>query len=132
VSFDVEADADLDCATGNRSKMFEVVDNLLNNAVRFSPPGQVVEITLAREGPGRQCLTVRDHGPGISETVPERVFEAYHQGQPSPYSSQNGFGLGLHVVKTNLELMGGSVSVRNHSTGGALFVCSLADWSLKE
>lgn len=127
VRFDVEVDVGLDPVAGNRGKMLEIVDNLLDNAVRFSPPGQVVEVTLAREAPGRQCLTIRDHGPGLDEAEAERVFGAYQQGQPSPYSSQQGFGLGLHIVKTYVELMGGSIMARNHRDGGALFTCTLVE-----
>jgi signal transduction histidine kinase len=122
------ADPDLKPVRGDAAKLHEVVANLVENAARFSPEGGTVEIAVRREAPGRQSLVVRDHGPGIAEEEQEAIFERFRQGRPSPHSSQGGFGLGLFVVRSYLELMGGSVRAENHPEGGAVFTCTLGEW----
>lgn len=113
---------------GNREKLLEVVDNLVENAVRYAPPRSTVDITLSRSDGGRVELSVRDRGPGIAEEDMAVLFEPFQQGRPSPHSTQLGFGLGLHVVKTYVEAMKGEVFARNHDNGGALFTCSFPAW----
>jgi signal transduction histidine kinase len=114
---------------GHRDKLGEVVTNLIENAVRYAPPDTAVEIRLDATADGRQRLTVRDHGPGIDPAEQEAVFERFHQGKPSPYSDQRGFGLGLFVVKSYITHLGGGVAVCNHPGGGAMFTCELPEWS---
>jgi signal transduction histidine kinase len=113
---------------GDRDKIFEIMANLLENAARYSPEGSSVEIALRRGAGNRQSLEVRDHGPGIADEERERIFDRFHQGTPSPYSKQRGFGLGLYVARSYAEHMGGSVTASNHPEGGALFVCTLPEW----
>jgi signal transduction histidine kinase len=113
---------------GDRDKIFEIVANLLENATRFSPGGSSVDVALHRCAGDRQSLEVRDHGPGLAVEDRERIFDRFHQGRPSPYSKQRGFGLGLYVARSYAELMGGSVTASNHPEGGAVFVCTLPDW----
>lgn len=134
---------------GDREKLAEVVANLLENAVRYSPDGGVVEVAVEAAGlapdgaamaaaspPGTAAaptaaaaakarLLVRDHGPGLAEGEAEFVFDRFRQGRPSPYAAPSGFGLGLYVVKSYVTLMGGAVGARNHPGGGAEFACEL-------
>ena len=119
-------------ARASREKLYEVAANLVENAIKYSPPGAAVEITVEPAGPGRQRFVVRDHGPGVPEEDRERVFERFRQGRPSPYASQGGFGLGLYVVRSFMELMHGTVSAGNHPGGGAQFTCTLSDWAPRE
>ncbi len=116
-------------ARGDREKLAEVVANLLENALRYSPGGAAVEIALAGAAAGAAggavTLAVRDHGPGLADGEAAFVFDRFRQGRPSPYVAQSGFGLGLYVVKSYVELMGGAVTVRNHPEGGAEFTCAL-------
>ena len=115
-------------ARGNREKLIEVVTNLVENAIKYSPPGAAVDVTLARQGPGGLRLAVRDRGPGIPPGEEEVIFERFHQGAPSPHSQQQGFGLGLYVVKSYLDLFAGTVRARTHPDGGAEFECELPEW----
>ncbi|MBI5836404.1 MAG: hypothetical protein HZB25_04080 [Candidatus Eisenbacteria bacterium] len=114
-------------ALANREKLYEVVANLLENAIRYSPPGEKVEAALAPVTGGAQRFTVRDHGPGLPADERDRLFERFRQGRPSPYVPQGGFGLGLYVVRSFMELMQGTVSADNHPEGGAVFTCTLRD-----
>jgi signal transduction histidine kinase len=117
----------LGAVRGNREKLVEVATNLIENALKYSPPGAAVDVTLACEGPGAQRLTVRDRGPGIPPGEEEVIFERFRQGAPSPHSQQQGFGLGLYVVKSYVDLFGGTVRARSHPDGGAEFVCVLPE-----
>ena len=92
-------------ARGDRDKIYEIVANLVENGMRYSPDGSAIEIDLRRGVGGRQSLEVRDHGPGIGDGEHERIFDRFHQGRASPYSRQRGFGLGLYVVRSYAELM---------------------------
>lgn len=113
---------------GNREKLYEILANLLENAVSYSPNGSSVEILVERDAPGRHRLAVRDHGPGLGEGEVERIFQRFQQGRPSPYVKQTGFGLGLYVVRSFTEMLAGSVAAANHPEGGAVFTCSFPDW----
>jgi signal transduction histidine kinase len=106
-------------------KVLEVALNLFDNALKYSPPGGKVDVVIGRAPGDHASFTVRDHGPGLGALAPAELFERFRQGSPSPHAAEEGFGLGLHVVKTFLELMGGAVSARTHPDGGAEFTASL-------
>jgi signal transduction histidine kinase len=127
IRFDLSVAPSLRPVRGDRVQLLEVVTNLLENATRYSPDGQTVDIALDRNGEG-QMLVVRDRGPGISANECERIFERFEQGRPSPYSKEPGFGLGLYVAKSYLELMRGTIEGGNHPDGGARFVCTVPEW----
>jgi two-component system phosphate regulon sensor histidine kinase PhoR len=110
---------------GNAEKLGEVAVNLLENALRFSPDASEVEIVLQEPAGGHLAFSVRDHGPGLGGLDPAQLFARFGQGAPSPYSQEHGFGLGLHIAKSHVELMGGSVEAADHPAGGAVFTIRL-------
>jgi signal transduction histidine kinase len=112
---------------GNAEKLLEVVLNLVDNAIKYSPRDGDVEIRLAPAAAGWQELAVRDHGPGLGDLDPELLFERFRQGSRQPASEQQGFGLGLYIVRSYVELMGGEVTAANHPAGGAIFACRLPE-----
>jgi signal transduction histidine kinase len=119
-------------ARGRRDALGQVVQNLVDNAVKYAPPGSAVEITLAPDAaaPGRRvCLSVRDHGPGLRGKDPRTLFDLFRQGAASPHASAQGLGVGLHVVKSWVEAFGGSVEGGDHPEGGAVFTCRMACWA---
>jgi two-component system sensor histidine kinase MprB len=99
---------------GAGARVERAVDNVLDNAINWSPPGGTVEVGLAD---GR--LTVRDHGPGIAEADLPHVFDRFYRAAGA--RALPGSGLGLAIVKQTLEDHGGSISVANADGGGALF-----------
>jgi signal transduction histidine kinase len=103
--------------------LFEVVVNLLDNALRYSPEGETVSITIGDLPGGRYGFSVHDSGPGLGTTDPASLFARFAQGGPSPHARDHGFGLGLHIVRSYVELMNGGVEARNHPGGGAEFTC---------
>jgi two-component system, OmpR family, sensor kinase len=95
--------------------------NLTDNAVKFSPPGGQVEVRLAAAA-GRTSLSVSDRGPGIPPHELDQVFERFYRVDPARTSGETGgTGLGLAIVRAIAEAHGGSVSGANREGGGAVF-----------
>jgi len=100
------------------SRLERAVANLLDNAVKWSPPGGVVEVT-SRGG----AVVVRDHGPGIPAADLARIFDRFYRA--SAARGRPGSGLGLAIVREVVEAEGGTVVAANHPGGGAEFTIQL-------
>jgi two-component system, OmpR family, sensor histidine kinase MprB len=98
---------------GASSRLDRAVDNVLDNAIKWSPPGGTVDVLLANGG-----LTVRDHGPGFAVADLPHVFDRFYRAAAA--RSLPGSGLGLAIVKQTVEDHGGSVAAANADDGGAL------------
>jgi len=109
---------------GNEEKLLEVIDNLIENAIRYTPLETRVDV-LITTSEDQARLVVKDQGPGLDPADLEAIFEPYRQGAPSPHSPQQGFGLGLFVVRSWVERMGGEVRAENREGGGAKFTVTL-------
>src|SRR5205085_7453426 len=105
------------------SKVERIVENLLSNAVRHTPPGTPVWVSVRAkqepEGDG-VLISVEDAGPGIPEELREIVFEPFRQGEDTVTYSP-GMGLGLSLVARFAELHGGRAWVEERTGGGAAF-----------
>jgi two-component system, OmpR family, phosphate regulon sensor histidine kinase PhoR len=108
---------------GDPAKLHDIVRNLLENAVNYSPDGADVLLAAARVN-GVHTITVADSGPGIPQEDLGRVFERFYRVDKSR-SRPGGTGLGLAIVKHLVELHGGEARAENASTGGAVFTVSL-------
>jgi signal transduction histidine kinase len=102
----------------DRTRMRQVLANLLDNAVKYTPEGGRVRIR-ARAHDGRAVLTVEDTGPGIPPDELPRVWERLYRGDRS--RSTRGLGLGLSLVKAIVEAHGGSVDVSSVPGTGSRF-----------
>ena len=113
----------LDCqdavVMGVPSSVEQLVYNLLDNAIEYSPVAGVVSVKVRDEGDGGVVLTVRDQGPGIPDELKERVFERFFRVDSSRSRDTGGTGLGLAIVKHAAESMGGTVEVLDAPGGGA-------------
>lgn len=105
----------------DRNLMVRVVENLLDNALRFSPPGEVVTVRATREA-ASVCLRITDHGPGIPEERRQRVFSLYEQSESSDPRSR---GIGLAFCKVAVEAQGGTIEVEDNEGGGSAFCVRL-------
>jgi len=103
----------------------EALVNLLENAVEFSPPGAMVDVTVETSEDGTR-IRVRDRGPGLPPGGAATLFDRFTQGPRSPWVHHEGFGLGLFIAREHLHLMGGALDAHDHPEGGAVFTCSLA------
>ncbi len=110
--------------SADRTRLWQILNNVLSNAVRYSPCGGKIDILI--EDPsgtgtdGRRMLrtTIVDEGPGITEDEEPRIFEPFFT-RPSESPGAQGAGLGLAIVKQLVELHGGEVEMRRSERGGA-------------
>ncbi len=100
----------------------QVLENLLGNAVKFSPAGATVECAVNAVSDA-WCVEVRDEGPGVPEAERAGLFQKFHRGSARPTAGESSSGLGLFIVKTAVEAMGGRVSCTERADGraGAVF-----------
>jgi len=101
---------------GDEVRLTQVVDNLLSNAARYTPPGGTVTVVGVRED---DCvsLSVRDTGIGIDPTLLPDLFEVFVQGVRGPDRAPGGLGIGLSLVRHLTELHGGSVTAYSEGLG---------------
>ena len=102
----------------------QVVANLLDNAIKFSPDGGRVEVELSSPKRGMVRLAVRDHGIGIAPEDRTHIFERFYRSQPS--DQRSGLGLGLYVSREIVELHGGRIETEFPDDGGTRMVVWLA------
>jgi signal transduction histidine kinase/HAMP domain-containing protein len=102
----------------------QVLDNLLENAARYSAPGSPVDVNLAAED-GHALLTVTDHGGGIPQTELERIFEPFYRGANAKQSSIRGAGLGLAISRGIIEAHGGRIWGEHAGDDATAFVVTL-------
>ncbi len=105
------------------AKMHDILRNLVENAVNYTPDGGTITVSAALEG-DRHVLTVRDTGPGLPEEDLTRVFERFYRVDKSR-ARPGGTGLGLAIVKHLVQVMGGTVTAANQRGGGAVFTVRL-------
>lgn len=105
---------------GDETRLDQVIENLLDNAIKFSPPGSLVTVDLRVE-PGWARLEVRDQGDGIAAEDLPYVFQPFVQADKSLDRARGGLGLGLAMVKGLVELHGGRVEVHSQVGGGSCF-----------
>lgn len=104
----------------DRVRLSQVLTNLVANAVKFSPPGAVISVTVSRAGHWlRTC--VRDRGPGVPDAFHDRLFQRFAQADSSDSRRKGGTGLGLHIARTLTEAMRGRIGFENATDGGATF-----------
>jgi len=103
------------------SRFHQALLNLLDNALRYSPDQSTIDVDVVVRN--RWCMVVvRDHGPGLSATDQERMFQRFYRGDPArARSPRSGSGLGLAIVQQIALSQGGMVRGSNHHNGGALF-----------
>ncbi|MBC7952032.1 MAG: HAMP domain-containing histidine kinase [Rhodospirillaceae bacterium] len=107
------------CVVRASIEMMEtVIENVLENALSFSPEHGSVQVTVAR-GDGRVVMVIDDQGPGATAEVLERMFERYvsHRPESDPSGAPH-FGIGLWIVRRNVAAVGGTVEARNRTEGG--------------
>jgi PAS domain S-box-containing protein len=111
-------DATPDQAFGDESVLRHIFTNLLSNGVKYSPPGETVQLTIQREGDDAIC-SVADNGCGIPDSDQKRLFQAFHRG--SNVRQIPGTGLGLLIVRRCVDLHGGEIQFESNEGRGTTF-----------
>ncbi len=110
-------------ALADPDRIARVLDNLLDNAIRYSPPDGEVKVKLEKDGDWLVCR-VSDAGPGIPAGQRELIFERFYRGDPARDRDRGGSGLGLAIVRGLVAAHGGRVEAQNSPGKGAM----LAFW----
>ena len=125
ISIDVIAPNDLLFVRADPVRLEQIIWNLLNNSVKFTPRGGRITVRLEEEDE-EIVLTVTDDGQGIDSLFLPHIFEIFRQADSSTNRAQQGMGIGLAVVQQLVELHGGTVSAHSAGTGqGATFTIRL-------
>ena len=121
---EIEFDVDMDEVeyTGDESLMFHIWNNLIDNAIKFSPERGLIKIKLKRTD-NKITFTVEDEGCGISDEEKKHIFNKFYQSDSSHKSEGN--GLGLALVKNILALCGGDITVADGEECGTRFVVNI-------
>ena len=121
-------DQDLRCSvsdghcvvTGDKRKLREAIGNLVSNALKYSPSGTAVDVSV-HDGEEAVAVEVADEGPGLSENDQNRLFAAFQRLTPKPTGGESSSGLGLYIVKQVVDLHDGNVEVDSTVGEGSTF-----------
>lgn len=133
VTINLEAPDDLPFATGARHELFQVFQNLIDNAVKYGRSGGKVDVTLSVEREHQDdgtlqkyvCVTVRDHGPGIPREHVPRLTERFYRVDPDKSRREGGTGLGLAIVKHIINRHQGELEIESRLGEGAVFTVKI-------
>jgi signal transduction histidine kinase/ActR/RegA family two-component response regulator len=106
------------------TRVAQVISNLLNNASKYTPSGGLLELSAQRDG-DYGVIKVRDNGIGIPPEHLEHVFEMFSQVNRATEGSRGGLGIGLALVRSLVEMHGGTVSATSLGSGGSTFTVRL-------
>jgi signal transduction histidine kinase len=110
---------------GDPDRLLQMASNVLSNAIKFTPPGGIVQVSLLRQNSFLK-FTVSDTGEGIDPSFLPHVFDRFRQGNSTSTRKHGGLGLGLAIVRHILELHGGTIRAESPgSSQGATFVVEL-------
>jgi two-component system sensor histidine kinase CpxA len=101
---------------GDPELLRRAVENVIRNAIRYSPPRQPVEVSLVRQN-GRVVVDVRDRGPGVPEESLARIFDAFYRVDSDRNRVSGGIGLGLSIARRAIQLHKGTIRARNAQPG---------------
>ncbi len=109
---------------GDASRLRQVFENLISNAIKYSPKGEPVEVALGADG-RYVTVTIADRGIGIPENEKQYVFERFARASNAQASKITGTGFGLYLVRAIAEQHGGTVTVDDRDGGGTMFTVRL-------
>jgi signal transduction histidine kinase len=115
-------------ARADRAATLQILDNLISNALKYSPPNTTVHIhTLPEQN--YVLVKIRDEGPGISEADQRKLFQKFSRLSARPTGGESSTGLGLSIVKRLAEAMGGTIQCHSALGAGATFILRLPTWT---
>jgi signal transduction histidine kinase len=118
-------DASLTPVRVDPKRIQQVLNNLISNAVKFTPAGGTITLSLARDPVGQAEISVTDTGPGIAVSEVDKIFGRFEQASPQATRGERGSGLGLSIAKKLVELHGGRIWVESKPGVGSKFSFTL-------
>jgi len=114
ISFDMRVKAAI--VVGDADKIRAIIDNLVSNAIKYSPRSGIISLDLRIES-GHAILDVVDQGPGVDPEDRPRIFESFYQGKPAPEGRIKGSGLGLAIASEYALVHGGRIDLLDRPAG---------------
>jgi signal transduction histidine kinase len=109
----------------DQERILQVLNELVANAIKFSPPETVIHLAAQPSGPGEVCLIVEDQGRGIAPEKLERIFDRFQQGDASDSRALGGTGLGLALCRSIVEQHQGRIWAESAPGKGSRFLFTL-------
>lgn len=104
----------------DKEYIIQVLVNIISNAIKFSPPGKSVDITVESDD-SMVTIRVMDEGPGVQQEFQERIFNRFEQARINDHRLKDGSGLGLAIAKAIIEQHGGTIGVESQESRGSTF-----------
>ena len=120
----VELGDDLLMARMDARLMVQVVINLVNNAIKYTPPGSNIVLSAARRGDMVE-VRVADDGPGVGPEAKSKIFDMFYTANNDRGDGRRGLGLGLSLCRSIVTAHGGTISVEDNAPHGAVFMFTL-------
>ena len=111
-------------------KLRLITSNLISNAIKFSSPGQVIEVRVSMDD-DKLIVSVKDHGTGISEENQKIIFDRFRRLDSGINSLNRGHGLGLSVNKALLDMLDGTIKIKSKPGKGAEFIVTIPEQSVQ-
>lgn len=125
ITLTLEFEDNLPFISADIRMMEKIFQNLLDNAIKFTPPSGTVEIIIRRKSAGMLNAVISDNGPGIEKDQIPFIFDRYHQIKRVSTETSQGTGLGLTIVKKLVDLQGFGISVKSEVSRGTSFTLSI-------
>lgn len=120
INLKMEFTSNIPTIQADDSRIMQVLENLIGNAIKFSPEDKMITVRTFRDGDSLAC-EVSDQGPGIPDAEREKLFVAYSRLSNRPTGGETSSGLGLAICREMIHLHGGEIGARNNPSGGATF-----------
>jgi PAS domain S-box-containing protein len=117
---------ELNCRVqGDKDRIGQVVINLLTNAIKYSPGGEKIDVTIRRHETGQVGISITDYGIGIEQKFHEKIFERFYRAEGHEEQTYPGFGIGLFIARQIIQRHGGSIYVTSEKRKGSTFTFTL-------
>ena len=127
IQLNLVCDETLPSVIADESAVEQILDNLISNAIKYSPTGTTVNCVILAEEKGVR-VEIRDQGPGLSEKDQQNLFKKFSRLTPRPTGGESSNGLGLWIVQRMAQAMGGDVNCRSVLGEGSIFALMLPSW----
>ncbi|WP_444913058.1 histidine kinase sensor domain-containing protein [Microbulbifer sp. PAAF003] len=115
----------------NHKAVGQALENILRNAMRYTPKGQAVHVLLEGNTKNKFVIDIEDSGPGVPEALLDSIFKPFFRADQSRTSKSKNFGLGLALARRQLHSVGGTIEASNRSVGGLCMRVTLPTQSLE-